>query len=481
MKKLVTPTTIAFSGIILLAAILRLWNVGGLFSFGIDEEYQSHLAWSQVKHFHKIWIGVSASNIGYYLGPGFTYLNALLFKISHGDPLILGYFSSLLGVLTTASILFITKKLYGTKAAIIAGLIYASSALMVFYDRRFWNPTPIPILSIWMFYSLMKAKENARWLMLSALLMGMSYHFHITFWMYYPFFYYTLFTLRKKIDWQTWVAMPLVFLLITFPLLVFDFVHNFDNLLMPLHFLQSKSSTHSLFNISEHINNVVSTLGRIWYLPFHAFIFNESVPSPLPMTDGTIIFSILSLSILVWAFVTAKDFKLRFLWIVSIVFISFFILYPGSVSEYYLLAFFPLFIVLSAVFFKQFSLQVLYPFAMILIILNACAVFTASQKDGLTAKKKLIQSTAKYIGDREYYLEMRGSYKSLWGWRYLFKTYGKTPAQSSIDGTFDWMYKDERSSEKPKLTVVVSDEEFNEPFIVKKFTEGNYRTYIIDP
>src|SRR3989344_6365810 len=78
-----------------LIAILRLYKVAEFFTFNFDEEYQASLAWEQVKNFHPIWIGVSASNVGYYLGPGFTYLNAFLFKISNGDPISLAWFSAL--------------------------------------------------------------------------------------------------------------------------------------------------------------------------------------------------------------------------------------------------------------------------------------------------------------------------------------------------------------------------------------------------
>ncbi|KKQ38833.1 MAG: hypothetical protein US54_C0002G0021 [Candidatus Roizmanbacteria bacterium GW2011_GWA2_37_7] len=67
--------------IFFLILFVRLWKVPELFNFTFSEEMQAFLAWEQVKNFHPIWIGVSAANINYYLGPGFTYLNAMLFKV----------------------------------------------------------------------------------------------------------------------------------------------------------------------------------------------------------------------------------------------------------------------------------------------------------------------------------------------------------------------------------------------------------------
>jgi len=142
---------------------LRFWKVPELFNFTFSEEMQAVMAWEQIKNFHPIWIGVSAANINYYLGPGFTYLNAILFYFSKGDPVILSYFSALLGFVTVISLFYITNNLFSKNIAIFSSIIYGCSTLINLHDRRFWNPTPIPFITLWLIFSLIKAKQNTNW------------------------------------------------------------------------------------------------------------------------------------------------------------------------------------------------------------------------------------------------------------------------------------------------------------------------------
>lgn len=74
---------------------------------------------------------------------------------------------------------------------------------------------------------------------------------------------------------------------------------------------------------------------------------------------------------------------------------------------------------------------------------------------GLSAKKELIKKTSSYLGNRPYYLQTDSYYGYFGGWRYLFKAYGSTPAQSSADQLFDWIYQKEIAPYRPKLTVTV--------------------------
>ena len=90
--------------IFLIALSLRVYRLESRYQFGLDEEYQATLAMTIVDDFHPIWIGVSASDTGFYLGPYWTYLTALLLKISNGDVLITAYFAALVGSITAVVI-----------------------------------------------------------------------------------------------------------------------------------------------------------------------------------------------------------------------------------------------------------------------------------------------------------------------------------------------------------------------------------------
>lgn len=93
-------TKFAILAVLLLALFTRLYGLPEKAVFTADEEYQANIAMTLVRHFHIIWIGVSAANTDFYLGPYWSYFTAFLLLISKGDPLLLNYISALIGVIT---------------------------------------------------------------------------------------------------------------------------------------------------------------------------------------------------------------------------------------------------------------------------------------------------------------------------------------------------------------------------------------------
>src|SRR3989338_10369922 len=87
--------------IIFLTAFLRFHNLEKIYVFNFDEEYQATYAWTLVKDFHPIWIGLAAAALEFYIGPYTVYLTAILLAFSKGDPIITAYFAAFLGVATT--------------------------------------------------------------------------------------------------------------------------------------------------------------------------------------------------------------------------------------------------------------------------------------------------------------------------------------------------------------------------------------------
>jgi hypothetical protein len=411
---------------------IRFGGVADKFVFDIDTQYQALLAKTIIKHFHIIWIGVSASNTGYYLGPGLVYLTAILLWLSKGDPIILAYFAAFIGFLTTLSIFHIADKIYDRKTAIIATVIYGFSSFIIYYDHKYW-PIFIPLIGIWMFYSLIKAKQNPRWLVLSIILIAISYHVHLTLFIFWPFILWQFFRSFKKIDWQTWFVSVTSYFAITSTLLVFDFVHNFDNLLMPLRMFKSITSNHS-GGINFHFDYLFSLINKIWFDHFLAVIF----------------------SILVLIFLLMKIKKSPNDLLAGIVFsfILLFGLYPGPIQEYYIVFLFPFLAIAAALFLRRLPGVMTFIFLSIFIVVNAHQVLTVKTDRGLAVKKELIKKASKEIrGD--YYLSFDTDL-DYEGWRYLFEAYGKKPAQSKTDAQFGWIYPDEISKSTPKLKLTIS-------------------------
>src|SRR3989338_5165075 len=154
--------------ILLLAAILRFYNLPSSFVFAGDEEHQAILAQTIIKHFHIIWIGVNAAHLGFYLGPFWVYFTSIWLYLSNGNPLITGYVSSFIGVTTTLLVIITGSALFNRRTGLLTGMLYASLPLIVYSDQKYWNPTPIPFLSLLMLLSLWKSKQNQKWLIIFA-------------------------------------------------------------------------------------------------------------------------------------------------------------------------------------------------------------------------------------------------------------------------------------------------------------------------
>jgi len=463
-----TPFNITFFFVFSIIVFLRFWKAGEFFSFNFDEEYQALLAWSIVKDFHLIWIGVSASNIGFYLGPAFTYLNAFLFWLSKGDPISLAYFSSLLGIATIISIFYVVREFFSKKAAFLAGTIYGASALIIYFDRRFWNPGPIPLISIWMFYSLIKAKQNPRWFILTIALLAISFHIHLSLLVFFPLVIFFVIKQLKKITPLIWLSMISSYIVINLPLFVFDFVHNFDNLRSPLKLFSNSEqplTSLSLPKLVAHGRVFFHTLGRLWFIRLNTNIQEEQcLGFHCQITPGHSFLIFFSVLILIWSIRKSfTNFKLLTLLSMIFLLVISFAFYPGYAAEYYLLGIYPLFAVLAGLFLTKLPQVATLSIIVLFVIANCLTVFSTTQEPyGLMTRKKLIREVTEKVGDQNFYLATVGKsplkYHHYGGWRYLFQVYGKTPAQSYADEYFGWIYPKEIVSKKPPLKVVISED-----------------------
>jgi len=476
--------------IILLFAIiifLRLWMVPNFFIFTFSEEWQGTLAWEQVKNFHPIWIGVSQANINFYLGSGFIYLNYLLFLIKNGDLVVLAYFSALLGIATVIVLFFVVRDLFDRKIAFITSIFYGCSTLINYYDRRFWNPSFIPLISILYVYALIKTNKDTRWFILIAILTAASFHFHLLLLLFMIPTIYSVIKNFRKIKWYTWVLMVIFYLVIISPLIVFDLNHNFDNLLAPYKIIFEGKKTglysFSFESIKSHINSLVSTLGRIWFIRLNSNLQDIVLETNTYKIPGNIFLALISCAALFWFFIKNRKngYQIFFISIVSILFA--YIVYPSYNPEYYLMGFLTLFTIIIGFFLNSLPKKLICIVISFFILANLLTVLTTTNDYGLTMKKQFIMKTMSYVNNKTFSLETAGSLPNpqfaYAGWRLLFKIYGKTPARSNIDTELGWIYADEISKSDPELHVIVSENPLSlNHKLIQQFQEGKYYGYI---
>lgn len=248
------PLLLALGFIIIALVFTRFYKLEQLFYFGIDEEYQSLLAWEQVKNFHPIWIGTSQANTGFYLGPGVVYWHAALLWISQGNPLILGITAGIVSMLFILTFFFTIKNFYTLNVAFLSSVFLIFTPFTLYYDRRFWNPTLVPFISFLFFLVYTKMKRYPNLILLLSFLIGLSFHVHASLFMHLPialYFVVRYYICRRNIKHKYFLLLSgiFVFLVIYSPLIVYDYFHNFDNLLTPLRLLQQRSGQ---FKINQY-------------------------------------------------------------------------------------------------------------------------------------------------------------------------------------------------------------------------------------
>lgn len=474
--------------ILLFSAFLRFYRLGENYIFGFDEEYQATYAMTLVKDFHPIWIGVSASFLDYYMGPYFTYFSAFWLMLSRGDPLISAYVAGFVGVVTTTVMFFVGWRFFNLTAGVISALLYGGLPLIVFYDQKYWNPMFVQLVVLLMFASLLLIKKSPWWWLLYSALAGAIFETDLAplplvligVWIFLKGRYF----FNKRLV----LGCMLVFFLFYWPLLVFDYNHNFSNLTVLGRYSQQAKQSGVKFDPKSKLASVVDTMGRFWHLKpgrpnaDELGIFcNSERTIPSPWFSGTSI-------VLLLYFLTTSIKKggsahklLAYLLLISL---GFYLIYTGGSFEYYLHGFIALFALTVGVLVSQINKK-FRPVILILLVLILIAGFNtvvnSSDKYSLGPKKKLIAKVISVVGDDSFSIDQMGICHNYEGWRYLFKVYGKTPAKSFTDQNFAWLYPGEVNNGPLNYSVILSevgampDRDLGGYF---KIDEGGFSAYI---
>ena len=245
---------------------MRFYNLPNLYIFGFDEEYQANYAMTLVNDMHPIWIGVSASFLDYYLGPYFTYFTAFWLWLSRGDPLLTAYVAGAVGVATSLAVFFVGWKFFNLTTGIVSSLLYAGLPLFVFFDQKYWNPMFVQLIVLLMFSSLMLIKKSPWWWLLYTATVGAIFETDLAplplviigIWVFIKGKYF----LNRKLV----LGCVAVFLLFYWPLLVFDYNHNWSNLTVLGRYSQQAKQSGAKFDPKSKFISVADTLGRFWYL-----------------------------------------------------------------------------------------------------------------------------------------------------------------------------------------------------------------------
>lgn len=129
---------------------------------------------------------VAKGNSGFYIGPAYYYLIAIVYWVFNLDPISSGVFAGITSIFTFFTFFYVIKKIFSNDTALIAVFIYTISFSMISFDRVQWPVNFIPSISFIIFYSLYNIiNSKFTYLISLGIALGFSFHIHFTS-IYYP-------------------------------------------------------------------------------------------------------------------------------------------------------------------------------------------------------------------------------------------------------------------------------------------------------
>jgi 4-amino-4-deoxy-L-arabinose transferase-like glycosyltransferase len=229
-----------------------------------------------LKHGDLMFIGPQTSIGNMYLGPWYYYLMAPALLLAGFNPVGPAVMVALFGVATVWLVWKVGKEWFGEKVGLIAALLIAVSPVVIYYSIFSWNPNIMPffaLLSMWLLWRIWQKNEYQKMPILAvSLVMVLNSHYLGLlllpvvgiFWL-----------LGLKRAWGAPNRSPyilhtiyfiLIFLVLMFPLFLFDLKHDFSNFNAFRQFFTNRQTTVNLkfykgfLKVPEIVNQLFANL-----------------------------------------------------------------------------------------------------------------------------------------------------------------------------------------------------------------------------
>lgn len=356
--------------LILIASVLRLWNIEGHMTFLGDEGRDALVLLNIFQEGKFTLLGPSASVGGFFLGPAYYYLVIPGFLLSGMSPVGMAFEVAVLGVATVIILYLLIKKYLGILPALLTALLYAVSPVVVMFSRSSWNPNILPFLSILIFVFLLLSKEKNKLIFsfVVGALFGLAIQSHyLGLILSIPIFIVTtIFSIKNISRLIKIYLLTVVGFIFTFsPYFLFELRHGFKNTSTIIEFVTKPSGAVGIREF-QYGDNVLSAISRLFRETFS--ITNSNLALFVGLT--TLILAIICVGIF-------KSKKINNFYLVVIVWalsgIAGLAFYNGELYNYYFSFLFPVpFLLLSIIFFILIKRKYMH-----LILLASTLIFIA--------------------------------------------------------------------------------------------------------
>ncbi|MBI2031143.1 MAG: glycosyltransferase [Candidatus Levybacteria bacterium] len=317
-------------------------------------------------------VGITSSHTWLHQGPYWTYILALIFKIFGFNPLIPGYFTAVVGSLSIFIIYKIVKKMFEKNTAIVSSFLYAISPLIIINERFPYHTTLIPLFTILFIYSLFKwVKGEVIYFIWVIMLIGILYNFELaTFSLAGVLLVFFLSGLAWKRKWAlniinkkilSLIVVGIIFTML--PVIIHDIKNGFLQTFGYFAWVSLKliNSVPGLISATDMPN------GEIF-----VFLFNEYRKIIFPINQPiALLFLFSTFLYLIYRAIAKKNISeiiIIFLFLITV--LAFLI--NKIPSQAYLPVFFPVVIIISAIFLQY----LIKKFKVIGVLLMVILIFT---------------------------------------------------------------------------------------------------------
>jgi GT2 family glycosyltransferase len=441
----ITKVSLVMLLILTLALFLRVYNLSNSMVF-IGDQGWFYLSARDLLINGKIpLVGITSSHTWLHQGPLWTYMLSLPLLLFKFNPISGAYLTAAFGALTAFLMYKLGEEMFSQRIGIIAALLYATSPLIIFFDRMPFDPSPIPFFTMIYFYALYKwVRGNIKYFPIVLLALAVLYNLELaTFTLVFPLVFIFAYGCLKKKNWirellnKKIISLSLILpILIMLPVIIYDFSHGFKQTVVflgwtiykPFSFLIKHSDTTLVQSFPAVMNFIFVNLQKLIF------------PGNLIVAAVLFIVGIIVLIYQVFKSRQLEDSKTLLLLLLVISLIG--IIINQTPSDAYLPIIFPFIIFSIAILFERmFSVKYLKYFSIALLIvvlaLNFYTSFNLSQgtelKDRILAVNKIIALS----GGQEYNLVGKGKgsqFKSFtMNYEYLLWWKGYPPSDKNVN------------------------------------------------
>ncbi|MBI2028545.1 MAG: glycosyltransferase family 39 protein [Candidatus Levybacteria bacterium] len=182
-------------------------------------------------------VGITSSHTWLHQGPLWTYILAFILWVSNFDPISGGVFTAILGVFTIFVIYKVGSRMFSEKVGIISSILYATSPLIIDFDRTPYHTSPIPFFVLLLFFTVYKWIKGKRiFFPISVFLLQILYNFELaTQVLWFALLFLLCYGILKKKIWAISLFKPkiiilslLSFILPMLPVIIYDFTYGFS-------------------------------------------------------------------------------------------------------------------------------------------------------------------------------------------------------------------------------------------------------------